>query len=51
MRRRSFRNSRAGALLDGIVGLSIVVLGAYALDRLGLSFVEIVHGASHFFGV
>jgi hypothetical protein len=52
MRRiRLGRNRRAGVLLDAVVGFGLVLLGAFALDALGLSFREIVGGAAHFFGL
>jgi hypothetical protein len=49
--RRSLHSPRGGALLDGIVGLSLVLLGAFALDRMGLTFGEILSGARQFFSV
>jgi hypothetical protein len=45
------RNRRAGVLLDAVLGLGAVLLGAFALDTLGISWTEILHGASRFFGV
>ena len=51
MFRRNLRSPRGGALLDGIVALSLVLLGAFALDRLGLTFGEILAGARQFFSV
>jgi len=45
------RERRGGALLDGVLSLSLVLLGAFALDRLGISFGEILHGARQFFSV
>jgi hypothetical protein len=49
--RRSRFNRRGGVLLDAVIALGLVILGAYALDMLGLSFREILHGALHFFGL
>jgi hypothetical protein len=52
MRRSKLGKShRAGVLLDAIVGLALIVLGAFALNSLGLSFHEILHGAARFFGL
>jgi len=48
---RRMRGARGGALLDAIVGLGVVLVGAFALYHLGLTFTEIVHGAGAFFGV
>ncbi len=44
-------NRRGGVLLDLILGLSIVLLGAFALESLGIGFHEILHGAERFFGM
>jgi flagellar biogenesis protein FliO len=41
---------RAGVLLDAIVALAFVLLAAFALERLGISFGELVHSARQFFG-
>ena len=45
------RSPRGGLLLDGVLVLAIVLIGAYALNRLGVSFSELVQGAQHFFGM
>gem|GEM_PF-6911977 len=37
--------------MDLVLGVGLVLLGAFALASLGISFREIVHGASRFFGV
>lgn len=42
---------RGGVALDLIVGLALILLGAFALNRLGISFHAILHGASRFFGI
>lgn len=44
-------NSRGGVLLDLIVGLALVVLGAFVLASFGLNATEILRGARHFFGI
>ena len=36
--------------MDLILGLALVLLGAFALYSLGLTFGQVVHGAEHFFG-
>ncbi len=43
------RSVRGGVLLDAVLVLGLVLLAAFALDRLGLSFGEILHGARQFF--
>ncbi len=43
------RTVRAGVLLDAVLVLGLVLFGAFALDRLGVNFVEILHGARQFF--
>lgn len=45
------RNRRGGALLDAVVALGLILLAAYALDSIGISFAEILHGAFRFFGI
>jgi len=44
------RNQQGGALLDGVLSLGIVLVGAFCLESLGISFSELVHGALRFFG-
>lgn len=41
---------RGGVLLDVVLVLAIVLVGAFALESIGLSFREILHGAERFFG-
>jgi hypothetical protein len=49
---RRFRlNRRGGVLLDLVLSLGLVLLAAFALNSLGISFHEILHGALQFFGV
>jgi hypothetical protein len=38
-------------LLDLVVATALVLLGAFALDRLGIHLGEILVGARHFFGI
>jgi len=38
-------------MLDLVVGLALVLLGAFALSSFGITFREILHGASRFFGL
>jgi hypothetical protein len=45
------RSGHGGAVLDSIVGLGIVLIGAFLLYHLGLTFQEILHGAAGFFGI
>jgi hypothetical protein len=42
---------RGGVLLDFVLVVALVLLGAFALDYLGVTFSEIVRGAAHFFGL
>jgi len=44
------RSVRGGVLLDGFLAVGLLLLGGFALDRLGLTLGEIVRGASQFFG-
>ncbi|MFZ1024496.1 MAG: hypothetical protein WAN87_10230 [Thermoplasmata archaeon] len=41
---------RGGVLLDAVIAMGMILLMAYALDRLGISFADILQGAAHFFG-
>jgi len=51
MRRKNLRRNRiGGVLLDLVIGTALVMLGAFALASLGITFPEILHGASRFFG-
>jgi len=38
-------------MLDLVVGLALVLFGACVLSSFGVTFHEIVHGASRFFGL
>jgi hypothetical protein len=51
--RRSHRrlDSRGGVFLDFVLVTAFVLLGAFTLNALGLTFGQIMHGAAHFFGV
>jgi hypothetical protein len=52
MKSRALRKSRSGGVvLDVVLGIALVVLGAFALSTLGYSFQEIVNGAGQFFGI
>jgi hypothetical protein len=42
---------RGGVLLDFVLVAALVLLGAFALNYLGVTFAQIVNGASHFFGL
>ncbi len=44
------RSQRAGVLLDLVVASGLVLVGAFALYSIGITFGELVHGASRFFG-
>jgi hypothetical protein len=43
-------NPRGGVLLDLVLVVALVLLGAFALNYLGVTFSQILNGASHFFG-
>jgi hypothetical protein len=49
--RKRAMGQRGGVLLDLVLVLALVLLGAFALDLLGITFWDIVHGAESFFGV
>jgi hypothetical protein len=50
-RRRLRRSPRGGILLDLLIGTALILVGAFALDRMGIHFTEIWVGARHFFGL
>jgi hypothetical protein len=41
---------RGGVLLDLVIAAAVVLLGAFLLDLMGYSFLEVLQGAEHFFG-
>jgi hypothetical protein len=52
MNLRSIRlNRRGGFLLDAVLALALILLGAYALESIGINFHQLVHGALQFFGL
>jgi hypothetical protein len=44
------RSRRGGVVLDLVVAAALILLGAFALAHLGISFGELVSGARRFFG-
>lgn len=44
------RNRRGGVLLDAVLALAIILVGAWMLQSAGISFHELVHSAARFFG-
>jgi hypothetical protein len=51
MRLRKRAMGRGGnVLLDLVLVVALVLLGAFALDIFGITFRDILHGAAHFFG-
>ena len=49
--RRRFRRARGGVLLDAVLALGLVLVGASVLSHLGLTFTEILRSAGRFFGI
>jgi hypothetical protein len=47
---RRMRNRQGGVILDSVLSLGIVLVGAFCLESLGISFSELLHGALRFFG-
>ena len=47
---RGPRGQRGGLLLDAVLSLGVVLLGAFVLAHFGLTFAEILRGAARFFG-
>jgi hypothetical protein len=48
--RKRAMGRRGDVLLDLVLVVALVLLGAFALDLLGITFWDILHGAAHFFG-
>ncbi|MGD0249387.1 MAG: hypothetical protein ABSB97_00615 [Thermoplasmata archaeon] len=42
---------RGGVVLDLVLTLAVVIIGAFALESVGLSFGVLLHGALRFFGL
>jgi hypothetical protein len=45
------RNQRGGLLLDAVLSLAFLLVGAFLLESVGISLTELVHGAMRFFGL
>jgi len=50
IRHRRRLDRRGGVLLDAFLSLALLILGAFALESMGLTFGQILHGAAQFFG-
>jgi hypothetical protein len=46
---RRIRSQRGGVLLDAVLALGLLLVSAYALNRIGISFPELLAGAHRFF--
>jgi hypothetical protein len=46
---RLHRSRRGGVLLDAVMVIGLLLLGAFALSHLGITFSEVVRGARQFF--
>jgi hypothetical protein len=51
MRRSLRRSTRGGVVLDLVIAFGIILLAAFALESLGISFAELLQDAGHFFGL
>jgi hypothetical protein len=49
--RRLRRNIRGGVVLDLVLALGVILVGAYLLYDVGLTFHTILHGAERFFNL
>jgi len=45
------RNRRGGVLLDAVVAIALLLIGAWVLSGLGVSLHEVLHGAARFLGL
>jgi hypothetical protein len=48
--RKRAMGRQGDVLLDLVLVVALVLLGAFALDLLGITFWDVLHGAAHFFG-
>ena len=48
---RSRLNARGGLLLDGVLCIALVLVGAFVLSSVGITLHQLVHGALRFFGI
>jgi hypothetical protein len=44
------RARRGGVLLDAVLVVGVILIAAFLLNEVGLTFHEILHGAARFFG-
>jgi hypothetical protein len=44
-------NQRGGLLLDAVLALAFILMAAYALESVGISFHQLTHAAMRFFGI
>jgi hypothetical protein len=49
--RKLRQNNRGGVLLDLVLAAALIILGAFALDLMGITFQSIIQGAEQFFGL
>jgi hypothetical protein len=45
------RSRRAGVVLDVVVAVGLIVIGAFVLEAVGVSWADLVHGVERFFGL
>ncbi len=48
--RRLRKTNRGGVTLDLVLGVGVILVGAFLLYSAGLSFHTLLHGAERFFG-
>jgi hypothetical protein len=44
------RSTRGGVLLDAVLAVSLIILGAFLLDLVGVTLSSLLQGAGQFFG-
>jgi hypothetical protein len=47
---RPLRSIRGGILLDAVLAIGVVLLGAFVLAHFGVTFSQVIGGAQQFFG-
>ena len=45
------RSQRGGVVLDLVLAAGLILIGAFTLSLIGITFHELLRGAGHFFGV
>jgi hypothetical protein len=45
------RSTRAGVVLDLVVAVGLILIGAFVLEAVGITWADLLSGAARFFGL